>query len=183
MKVACQACSRGCLQPPMGVPTDARRPGVSSRFSKQVSESSSPEQASQAHASHPMHFCTSAGEGRERAPPGKAAVTASLMRDRQPPRYALCGTRQYNKVTHGSTAKQYMNLHKCLCGVPGATHARHSDAGWGQYRGQPAAGQCSNATHHTHAACTFPKRQVQARMSGMCCRSIRMNHQDSHKTL
>lgn len=38
---------------------------------------------------HPMHFCTSAGEGSERAPPGNAFPTASAMSCRHAERYAF----------------------------------------------------------------------------------------------
>lgn len=59
---------------------------------------------------HPMHFWTSAGEGREREPPGKAEATASLIRPRQPVLYAVSnGATQasrrgsWSPVTAGST--------------------------------------------------------------------------------
>eukprot|EP00955_Chlamydomonas_euryale_P025151 264865-Chlamydomonas_euryale.AAC.1 len=38
---------------------------------------------------HPMHFCTSAGDGCERDVPGKAAPTASAISCSRPARYAF----------------------------------------------------------------------------------------------
>lgn len=45
--------------------------------------STTPNKGAPQQGPHPMHFWTSAGEGSVRAPPGKAAVTASFMRFRQ----------------------------------------------------------------------------------------------------